>query len=78
MPKAKQAKPETAQPRHTLHIRVEPSLAEWIARLARLDGRTINNWCERQLRAACHATMHDMNRREVRGPRAPKRPPGDS
>ncbi len=70
MPKAKATKPEPKR-RHTLHIRVEPSLAEWIARHAKLDGRTVNNWCERVLKQACLDAMHEANRRDVRAGKVP-------
>ena len=64
-PKRKRkAPPATSAKRHTLHIRVEPSLADWIKRLAKHDRRTVNNWCERALTRACEQTARELARRD--------------
>lgn len=69
--KTKRAPAATSVKRHTLHIRVEPSLADWIKRLAAQDGRTVNNWCERALGQACEQTVRELAGRDRKGGRAP-------
>ena len=54
----------TVGKRRVLYVRLEASLADWIDRLAALEGRSTNKWVERALGAACETAARELARRE--------------